>query len=161
MSSRKPVVVAAAAALGVALLGGLMTDIGPWYFALRQPAWKPPDWLFGPVWTLIFALAAAAGVSAWRRAPRRADREWLLALFALNGFLNVLWSLLYFRLRRPDWALWEVGFLWLSILLLIVVLSRYARRATWLLLPYLLWVSLAAALNAATVQLNGPFGGTP
>lgn len=161
MSSRKPVVVAAAAALGVALLGGLMTDIGPWYFALRQPAWKPPDWLFGPVWTLIFALAAAAGVSAWRRAPRRADREWLLALFALNGFLNVLWSLLYFRLRRPDWALWEAGFLWLSILLLIVVLSRYARRATWLLLPYLLWVSLAAALNAATVQLNGPFGGTP
>lgn len=161
MSSRKPVVVAAAAALGVALLGGLMTDIGPWYFALRQPAWKPPDWLFGPVWTLIFALAAAAGVSAWRRAPGRADREWLLALFALNGFLNVLWSLLYFRLRRPDWALWEVGFLWLSILLLMVVLSRYARRATWLLLPYLLWVSLAAALNAATVQLNGPFGGAP
>lgn len=161
MSSRKPVAVAAAAALGVALLGGLMTDIGPWYFALRQPAWKPPDWLFGPVWTLIFALAAAAGVSAWRRAPSRADREWLLALFALNGFLNVLWSLLYFRLRRPDWALWEVGLLWLSILLLMVVLSRYARRATWLLLPYLLWVSLAAVLNAATVQLNGPFGGAP
>lgn len=161
MSSAKPVAVAAAAALGVALLGGLMTDIGPWYFALRQPAWKPPDWAFGPVWTLIFALAAAAGVSAWRQAPDRAAREWLLALFALNGFLNVLWSLLYFRLRRPDWALWEVGLLWLSILLLVVVLSRYARRAAVLLLPYLLWVTLAAALNAATVQLNGPFGGPP
>jgi translocator protein len=157
MKSRKPVWVAAAAACSVALLGGLMTDISAWYLALRQPAWKPPDWLFGPAWTLIFALAAAAGVSAWRRAPTQADREWLLALFALNGFLNVLWSLLYFRLRRPDWALAEVGLLWLSIALLMLVLWRYARPATWLLLPYLLWVAFAAVLNWTTVQLNGPF----
>jgi tryptophan-rich sensory protein len=111
-----------------------------------------------PAWTAIFALAAMAGVIAWRRAPRRVDREWMLALFALNGFLNVLWSLLFFRLHRPDWALFEVLLLWLSILLLIWVLARYARIASLLLLPYLAWVAFAGFLNLATVRLNGPFG---
>lgn len=154
----KPVLIAAAAALAVAGLGGLMTDLGPWYQRLVQPPWKPPDWLFGPAWTAIFALAAMAGVIAWRRAPRRVDREWMLALFALNGFLNVLWSLLFFRLHRPDWALFEVLVLWLSILLLIGVLARYARTASLLLLPYLAWVAFAGFLNLATVRLNGPFG---
>ena len=153
----RPVLLAAAAASLVAGLGALMTDLGPWYRQLVQPAWKPPDWLFGPAWTLIFALTAGAGVTAWRSAPDRASREWLLALFAINGFLNVLWSLLYFRLRRPDWALFEVGFLWMSVLLLIVVLGRYSRRAGVMLLPYLVWIAFAGALNWATVRLNGPF----
>jgi len=152
-----PVLVAAAAAMGVAGLGALMTDLGDWYRQLAQPAWKPPDWLFGPAWTTIFALAAAAGVAAWRRAPDKASREWMLALFALNGFLNVFWSLLYFRLRRPDWALMEVGLLWLSVLLLIVVLGRYSRPSALMLLPYLVWITIAGALNWGTVQLNGPF----
>jgi tryptophan-rich sensory protein len=160
MSSRggwQPVAFAAGAAIAVAGLGGLMTDIGPWYLGLKQPAWKPPDWAFGPAWTIIFALAAASGVAAWRSAPSQASREWLLALFALNGFLNVLWSLLYFRLQRPDWALMEVGLLWLSVLLLMVVTGRYSRKACVLLAPYLVWIAVAAALNAATVRLNGPF----
>jgi translocator protein len=155
---RKPVLIAAGAALFVAVLGGLMTDLGPWYTSLRQPSWKPPDAAFGPVWTTIFALAAAAGVMAWRHAPSRAQRELMLMLFALNGFLNVFWSLLYFRLHRPDWALVEVPFLWLSVLVLILVLGRYARLAAWLLVPYLVWVAIAAALNWQTVRLNGPFG---
>jgi tryptophan-rich sensory protein len=152
-----PVLVAAAAAIAIAGLGALMTDLGPWYLSLRQPPWKPPDWLFGPGWTFIFAFAAAAGVTAWRRAPDRASREWLLALFALNGFLNILWSLLFFRLRRPDWALVEVVFLWLSVLLLVVVVSRYAKASAGLLLVYLAWVTFAAALNLAVVRLNAPF----
>ncbi|RYF68792.1 MAG: tryptophan-rich sensory protein, partial [Comamonadaceae bacterium] len=70
----------------------------------------------------------------------------------------VLWSLLYFRLRRPDWALVEVVFLWLSILVLMIALHRHAKLATWLLLPYLVWVTFAGLLNLATVRLNGPFG---
>lgn len=153
----KPVLVAAAAAMAVASLGALMTDIGDWYRGLAQPAWKPPDWLFGPAWTIIFALAAAAGARAWRDAPDKTGREWMLVLFALNGFLNVFWSLLYFRLRRPDWALYEVGFLWLSVVLLMLVLGRYSRRASLLLAPYLCWIAFAAALNWGTVQLNRPF----
>lgn len=153
----KPVAVAAAAALAVALLGGLMTDIGPWYRGLQKPWYQPPDWAFGPAWTVIYALAAMSGVIAWRAATTSAQRETLLVLFAANAFLNVLWSLLFFRLHRPDWALIEVAFLWASVLLLIVGLSRWSRPAAWLLVPYLLWVSFASTLNWATVQLNAPF----
>ncbi len=143
--------------MAVAGIGGLMTDIGPWYLGLAKPSWQPPDWLFGPAWTLIFSLAAASGVIAWRDAPSQARREWMLALFALNGFLNVLWSLLFFKLKRPDWALMEVGFLWLSVALLMVVLVQYSRKAGWLLAPYLVWIAFAAFLNWTTVRLNGPF----
>lgn len=153
----QPVLVAAAAAMVVAGMGALMTDLGDWYRTLVQPAWKPPDWLFGPAWTTIFALVAAAGVSAWRKAPDRASREWMLALFAINGFLNVFWSLLYFRLRRPDWALAEVGLLWLSVLVLMLVLGRYSRKSALLLAPYLVWITIAGTLNWGTVRLNGPF----
>jgi translocator protein len=155
----KPVVAAAAAALAVAMLGALSTDIGSWYQSLKEPAWKPPDFLFGPAWTTIYACAAVAGVIAWRRAATRARREWMLGLFAVNAFANVLWSLLFFRLRRPDLALMEVGFLWLTILVLIVYLGRFARPSGWLLVPYLGWVSFAATLNYAVVQLNAPFVG--
>lgn len=158
MNRSRPIWIAAAAAISVAVIGGLMTDIGPWYMSLKQPAWKPPDWAFGPVWTTIFALAAVAGVIGWRRAPSRATRETMLALFAANGFLNVLWSLLYFRLHRPDWSLCEVPLLWFSVLALIVLLWRFAKPAAWMLLPYLAWVTIAAALNWQTVKLNGPFG---
>jgi tryptophan-rich sensory protein len=158
MSRWRPIAVAAGAALFVAVLGGLMTELGPWYASLKQPPWKPPDWAFGPIWTTIFALAAAAGVIGWRRARSPGERDLLLMLFAANGFLNVFWSLLYFRLHRPDWSMVEVPFLWLSVLALIVLLSRFAKPAAWLLAPYLVWVAIAAALNWQTVQLNGPFG---
>jgi tryptophan-rich sensory protein len=143
--------------MATAAVGGTLTDIGPWYQSLRQPAWKPPDVLFGPAWTLIYAFAVASAVIAWRAAPDRKAREWLIGLFALNGFLNVLWSLLFFRLQRPDWALLEVPALWLSIALLMLVLGRSARLSALLLLPYFAWVSFAAVLNAAVVRLNGAF----
>lgn len=155
----RPVAVAAGAALLVALLGGLATSTGDWYQSLAFPSWKPPDWLFGPAWTVIFALAAAAGVQAWRYAPDRTARERVLLAFAANGFLNVLWSLLFFRLQRPDWALYEVVPLWLSILWMMRSVAPCARLSIWLLAPYLLWVAFAALLNWAVVDLNAPFAG--
>jgi tryptophan-rich sensory protein len=153
----KPVVVAALSAAGVAMLGALTTELGPWYFKLHKPSWQPPDWLFGPAWTLIFALAALAAVVYWRAAEDPAERGQMLAAFACNAFLNTFWSLLFFRLRRPDWALYEVGFLWLSILALIVLLGRRSTLAAWLLAPYLAWVSFASFLNFTIVRLNAPF----
>jgi len=153
----KPVLVAAAAATFVAVLGGTLTDTGPWYQNLRKPSWQPPDWLFGPAWTLIFALATASAVCAWRDAQNRVQRDWVIMLFALNGFLNVLWSTLFFTLRRPDWALIEVAFLWASILLPMIVFWRFTKPATLYLVPYLLWVSFAAFLNLTVVRLNAPF----
>ncbi len=152
-----PVLVAAALALLTASAGALVTDLGPWYQGLRFPPWKPPDVLFGPAWTLIFALTALAGITGWRAETDRRFRTGLLAMFVLNGVLNVLWSTFFFRLRRPDWALVEVALLWLSILLLIAVLGRVSRRAAWMLLPYLVWVSFAGTLTWAVVRLNAPF----
>jgi len=152
-----PVLLAALAALVIGVLGFLATDITGWYQALEKPAWQPPDWLFGPVWTVIYALAALAGISAWQGASDAAGRNRILALFALNAFLNVFWSLLFFRLHRPDWALAEVVLLWLSIVLLMVGVRPLSKKSTWLLAPYLLWVSFAAVLNAAIVRLNPGF----
>ena len=158
---RRPVVAAALAAVVVAVLGAAATDIGPWYQALRKPPWQPPDWLFGPAWTLIFGLAALSGIEAWRASRHSRDRAWILTLFFINGVLNILWSVLFFTARRPDWAFGQVFTLWLSIVVLIVVLRRMSPRAAWLLVPYLAWVTFAAALNFEVVRLNAPMALTP
>ena len=150
----RPIAAAAGAAMAVAVLGGLMTDIGNWYHDLAKPSWQPPDWLFGPVWTVIYALAATAGVLAWRATSKRETREVILGAFALNGFLNVLWSGLFFRLHHPDWALLEVGVFWMSIAILMFVLFQVSQAAMWLLAPYLGWVAFAGVLNLAVVRLN-------
>ena len=148
------VLVAFAALSLVALLGGVATEIGPWYFSLKQPAWKPPDWAFGPAWTLIYFTVGTACVKAWRHSSSPAQRGWLALAWFINALLNVLWSVLYFSLRRPDWALLEVGFFWLSIVWMIGLNRSIDRAATLWLVPYCVWVAFAGALNAATVLLN-------
>ena len=148
------IAVAAVAAIGVALLGGLATDTGAWYQALKKPSWQPPPWAFGPAWTLIFTLIAASGVVAWRAAPEARTRHWLVTLFAINGLLNVAWSVVFFAVRRPDLAVVEVALLWASIVVLVVFTWRFSRSASLLLLPYLAWVSFAAVLNFTVARLN-------
>ncbi len=152
-----PVLAAAVAAFLIASVGALVTDLGPWYLSLKQPDWKPPDWLFGPAWTLIFGLAAIAGVYAWTNAPDAAARRQVIAWFSINAFFNILWSALFFRFARPDWALLEVVFLWLSIAMIIMIPGRYSRVTSWLMVPYLAWVTVAGLLNLAVVRLNAPF----
>jgi tryptophan-rich sensory protein len=154
----RPVLFAAAAAIFFATLGGLMTDLGPWYENLRKPHWQPPGWLFGPVWTTIFALAAMAGVISWLNANSVAARRRVIALGLVNGLFNVLWSVLFFRLHRPDWSVIEVAPLWLSVLVMAIDYGRSARISSWLLLPYLFWVAFAGYLNWTIVALNAPFG---
>ncbi len=153
----EPVATAACAAIAVAAIGGTLTDLGSWYHSLKEPWWKPPDASFGLIWTAIFSMAAAAGVIAWRADHSLRGRQWILGLFAANGFFNVLWSLVFFKLHRPDFSLVEVAALWGSILVLIFFLCRRAPRAGLLMVPYLIWVSIAAALNYQVVVLNGPF----
>lgn len=149
--------VAAAVAAAVLVIGGLATRIGPWFHALRKPSWNPPNWLFGPMWTLIAALAVWAAAKAWVAAPDAHAR--ILWLFGVNALAHMAWSPLFFTLQRPDWALLEVPLLWLSVLALIVGLAPLSASAAALLVPYIVWVSVAAALNLAIVRLNGPFGG--
>ena len=153
------IVVASLVGTFVAACGGLLTDVGPWYRDLRKPSWQPPNWAFAPAWTTIFALAVTASVIGWFAAPDAAARGLMVGLFLLNAALNILWSGLFFKLRRPDWALREVGLLWLSILALILDLWPMAHTAAWLLAPYLAWVSFASFLNLTIVRLNAPFSG--
>lgn len=155
----KPAALALLVAIVASAAGGLATDIGPWYQALAKPTWQPPDWLFGPVWTTIYALGVVAATLAWRHAPDRAARRRLLVAFAVNLLFNFGWSVLFFRLQRPDLALYEIGLLWLSIVALVVIIWPWSRLGAVLLLPYLAWVGFAAWLNFTIVQLNGPFGG--
>jgi tryptophan-rich sensory protein len=155
-----PIIVATVTTLVVLGVGGWMTNVGPWYENLRKPSWNPPNWIFGPAWTVILGLAAWSGVLAWTEAASGSDQLLILSLFAINIVLHMLWSPLFFNLRRPDWALIEVPFLWLSIVLLMLGLAPFSTLASWLLLPYLLWVSFAAFLNLTIVRLNRPFAGS-
>lgn len=154
-----PLALAFVLSYATAGIGGALTDLGSWYFTLKHPAWKPPDAAFGVIWTTVFTLCAISGWLAWQAADTPALRRRVLALFGVNAVLNVVWSALYFKLQRPDWALIEVAFLWLSIVALIVGLWRLSRWASLLLVTYLVWVSIASVLNWQTVMLNGPFGG--
>ncbi|MGI4796223.1 MAG: TspO/MBR family protein [Janthinobacterium lividum] len=152
-----PLIVAGVIALVVTGAGGLLTEIGPWYRQLRKPSWQPPDWLFGPAWTLILALAAWSAADAWVAAPTPGLRTTVVVLYGFNALFHLLWSPLFFKFKRPDWALIEVPLLWLSVLVPMVVVAPFAPLASWLLLPYLLWVTFAAYLNLTIVRLNGPF----
>ncbi len=155
-SSSRPIIVAVLLAIIVGGVGGAATHIGPWYYALVKPSWQPPDWLFGPAWTTIYVLTATAGVRAWRRGNDR-ERRYFAGALALNLVLNVLWSVIFFTLQRPDLALLEVVPLWLSIALLMLLVRRYSPLSSLLMLPYLLWVAFAAYLNWTIVRLNGLF----
>lgn len=154
--SKKPILVAVLIAIVVGMVGGLASEIGPWYLELTKPAWQPPDWLFGPMWTLIYVTTGIAGVRAWRRGNGR-QRGLFISALTINCLLNVLWSVLFFYMKRPDIALIEVALLWLSVLAMAIIAWPYAKRSSLLLLPYLIWVAIAAYLNWTIVKLNGPF----
>jgi tryptophan-rich sensory protein len=138
--------------LGVA--GGLLTEIGPWYRDLRKPKLNPPNWLFGPAWTLILGLAAWSAIIAWDAASDVAEQRLVILLFGANALLHLLWSPLFFKLKRPDWALLEVVLLWASLVALVVGLAPISQPRAYLIWPYLLWVSFAAWLNWRIVRLN-------
>jgi len=149
-----PVIVAAGITVAVLGIGGATTNVGRWYQELRKPSWNPPNWLFGPAWTVILGLAAWAGVLGWDHTTASSEHFRVIVLFGINIILHMLWSPLFFNLRRPDWALIEVPFLWLSILALIIGLAPLSLRASLLLVPYLLWVAFAAFLNLTIVRMN-------
>jgi len=123
-----------------------------WFPLLVKPSWNPPGWLFGPVWTTLYVLMGVALWRAWRtRAP--AVPALVRGYFVSLAF-NALWSVLFFGLKQPAWALAEIILLWGLLVWLQAGLWRTDRLAAALWLPYVLWVSFATALNAAIVRLN-------
>lgn len=142
------------------IVGGLgavatASSVSTWYRRLRKPSWNPPRWLFGPVWTLLYLAMGAASWLVWRRRREAGQPAGLeLGLYGTQLGLNLLWSVLFFGRRRLDWALAEIGLLWAAILATLVTFYRAEPLAGLLLVPYQLWTTFAAALNAAVWRLN-------
>jgi translocator protein len=137
----------------VAVAGGLLTRMSDWYYNLRKPSWKPPDWAFGPIWTVVFTCIAFATAYAWAAASEP-QRPMIVAALLVNGILNMAWSPLFFMMKRPDLAMIELMFFWLSIVVLIVVFGAVSSTAALLLLPYIAWVTTAGFLNYRIIRLN-------
>ena len=151
--------VAAGCALALGVAGGATTPLTPWYRNLAKPSWQPPDWLFGPAWSLILVGAATAAVFGWNAAGPDGRTDLIIA-FAVNAVFFLLWSPLFFVAKRPDWAMIEWVFLWASVAAVAYVVWRESPFGALFVLPYLAWVSFAGVLNRAIVIRNRPFGRT-
>jgi tryptophan-rich sensory protein len=149
-------VVAVVIPLVVGGLGGIATAsaIPTWYQGLDKPAWNPPNWVFGPVWTLLYVLMGVAAWLVWRQGWDNPQVRGALAIFGVQLLLNLFWSLIFFGLRSPGWAVLEIVVLWGFILATTVQFYRLESVAGLLLVPYQLWVTFAAVLNATIWQLN-------
>ncbi|MFF4893967.1 TspO/MBR family protein [Micromonospora chersina] len=139
--------VTVAAAVGALGVRGTQEE----YAGLDQPAWAPPSWLFGPVWTVLYALIAVAGWLVWRKAG------WgpALGAWVTQLVLNAIWTPLFFGAGRYGLAFAEIVLMWLAIGVTVALFRRVSRPAALLLLPYWAWVTFAAALNFAIWRLNG------
>ena len=144
--------------IGAAFIAGAIgswatfPNVRDWFPLLQKPSWNPPGWLFGPVWTTLYVLMGLAIWRAWRAGGPAASR--LVRLYFVQLFFNALWSVLFFGLKQPAWALADILVLWGLLIWLQVGLWRSDRLAGALWVPYVLWVSFATALNAAIVRLN-------
>ncbi len=141
--------------VGLGSLGGIFTisEIPNWYAGLQKPSFNPPNWLFGPVWTLLYILMGISVYLIWKQ-PVSTERNIGLMLFALQFVLNFCWSIIFFKQHQLGWALVEIIVMWIFILLTIIWFGKMSSVASWLLVPYISWVSFAAILNAAIWKLN-------
>ena len=118
-----------------------------WYATLTKPGFTPPDWVFAPVWIVLFIMMGVSLYFIWDYRPA-------LTAFTIQLLLNISWSVIFFGLRQPLYALVEIILLWISILVTVLRSYKVSKQAGYLLVPYLLWVSFAAVLNLAIVLVN-------
>ena len=135
--------------------GGLLTinEIPGWYAALQKPSFNPPNWLFGPVWTALYIMMGVAFYLVWRNPPS-AGRKKALSAFLVQFALNCAWTPVFFSLHQLGAALVVIVLMWLAILRTIFLFAPFSKTASWLLVPYISWVSFATLLNAAIWWLN-------
>lgn len=138
------------------ILGAVFTRAGipVWYAGLEKPSFSPPNWLFGPAWITLYLLMAVAAYLVWQKGLAHPGVRAALAAFVVQLLLNALWSPAFFGLRSPLAGAVVIVVLWLAIALTMFLFWKLARPAAWLLLPYLLWVSYASALNISIYLLN-------
>lgn len=138
--------------LAVGAIGGWATaqSVTDWYPTLVKPSWTPPNWLFAPVWTLLYIIMAIAAWLVWRSGNARGA----LLLFGAQLLLNLAWSILFFGARSPGLGLANIAILWIAIAATIFAFALRSRLAAFLMVPYLAWVSFASALNASIWMAN-------
>jgi tryptophan-rich sensory protein len=141
---------------GAGIIGSIFTvsSIQGWYTTLTRPELAPPNWVFAPVWTTLFLLMGAAAFLVWKKGWHRKDVKVALSIFLAQLALNTLWSIMFFGLQNPGAAFAEIIILWLAIVATIVTFGLISKPAAWLLVPYILWVSLASYLNYMLWMLN-------
>lgn len=125
-----------------------------WYAGLAKPEFAPPNWLFGPVWTVLFAMMGVAVFLVWKKGFERREVKIALMIFDIQLLLNIFWSIIFFGWQSPGGAFIEIIFLWLAIIATIIVFAKISRPAAWLLVPYIIWVSFAGYLNFSIWQLS-------
>jgi translocator protein len=141
---------------GVAAAGSIVTTpaISGWYESLQKPYFNPPNWVFGPVWTVLYALMGIALYLVWKKAGKQKKEIKAIQIFAMQLALNFLWSFMFFGLHAITWGLLTICLLWVAIAFTIIMFKPISRTASLLLLPYLIWVSFAFLLNGAIFVLN-------
>lgn len=139
-----------------ALVGSLATmdAIPTWYTELNRTAITPPNWVFGPAWTLLYILMAIAAFLVWKKGLEKKEVREALQLFIAQLSFNALWSIIFFGQHEILMAFFEIVFLWLTILLTILWFSKISKLAAWLMVPYITWVTFAGILNFATYLVN-------
>jgi len=137
-------------------IGSMFTSssLESWYLLLEKPAFNPPSWVFFPVWTTLYVLMGISLYLVWEKGLQQKEVRVGVFLFGLQLGLNILWSFLFFGLQSPDLAFLEILLLWLAILLTAIQFWKVSKAASYLLLPYLLWVSFATLLNYQIWVLN-------
>ena len=149
-----------AAAIGLCLIAGFIgsifttPSIPTWYATINKPAFNPPSWVFAPVWTTLYILMGVALYLVWEKGLADKKVKLAVSIFGVQLALNVLWSALFFGLKNPFYAFIEIIFLWLTIAANIRVFWSIDKKASLLLIPYILWVSFAAVLNVSILLLN-------
>jgi translocator protein len=141
--------------IGVGAIAGFATasNINAWYAKLSKPSFNPPNWIFGPVWTVLYILMGIALFLVWKQ-PASDKKSKALGFFFLQLFLNFCWSFIFFYFHRIGLALIDICLLWIFIIVTIFLFSGFSKPASWLLVPYICWVSFATILNAAIFKLN-------
>ncbi|MBN1620727.1 tryptophan-rich sensory protein [candidate division WOR-3 bacterium] len=131
-----------------------MKNIPSWYSYLNKPSFNPPNWVFGPVWTLLYLMMGISFFIVWAYHSQNPLYRPAITLFIIQLALNLLWSFLFFGLKNPLAGFIEILILWVAILITVIFFFRISKPASILLIPYLLWVSFAAVLNYYLYKLN-------
>lgn len=149
-------VVSVVVCLAAGAIGSVFTRsaIPTWYATLVKPPFNPPNWLFAPVWTLLYILMGVSAFLVWRKGLENRQVRAALIIFLVQLILNALWSVVFFGLESPLYGLIVIVILWAAILITVIMFFRISRLASILLWPYLAWVSFAAILNGSIWMLN-------